>query len=635
MTKRTDQAEAKTPSINTDGWANLIAMLGVQGRDKRTGHRVLWVPMTQTDAENLYSADDSAGKIVDDVVDDGVREWICFKDMPPEIEKKVWALHDALMVRERFAEGWRWGRLYGGAGAIPLFAGDSNVTQLTQPLPENPGELKGLLVLSRWELTVDQLDEDILSTNFGKPKTYNISPQTNAASAELGTVKVHYTRVFRFDGSILPRRHFVTNNYWHDSVLNRAKDAIRDYNFAFDAANAVLGDFSVSKFKLKNLADLVASGKELQIKQRIDIAAISKSVLRAVAVDADSEDWEEVARSMTGVPEVMTKASQRLVAASKLPHTKMLGESPSGLGATGRSEERNYYDYVAYRQELDIAKNLDKVLNLIVNQVTGGKPPEGWSWEFKPLWQLTELEEADRYQKTAQADAVYLQNQVVDPSEVATSRFGGDSYGSKIKLTIGREQYAPGVEEPGAVPPGTTGAVPTGGAAPGQDIQRQALNGAQVSSLLQVVGQLAIGNLPRETAKAILVSAFPIDPTAAEAILGSIGQGFEPAAPELLVAGRSGGTPPGAGAAATTTDEEEQDAEPTTVQTLIFSKERFKSGAEARQWASRNGKKSDKVDETEDSFRLRQMEPDLFVEGSFRTIALSSGIKAVVGKLKE
>ncbi len=74
--------------------------------------------------------------------------------------------------------------------------------------------------------------------------------------------------------------------------------------------------------------------------------------------------------------------------------------------------------------------------------------------------------------------------------------------------------------------------------------------------------------------------------------------------------------------------------DPASVQTLIFSKDRFKTAAAARAWAKENGFKSNKVDETETSFRLRQKEPGTFQEGSFRTITLTDGVKAVVGRAK-
>jgi len=74
----------------------------------------------------------------------------------------------------------------------------------------------------------------------------------------------------------------------------------------------------------------------------------------------------------------------------------------------------------------------------------------------------------------------------------------------------------------------------------------------------------------------------------------------------------------------------------TVVQTLIFSKDVFKSAEEAKSWASKHGFNSGKVDETSDSFRLRQVDPSEFQQNTFRTIAFkgTKGIKAVVGKKK-
>jgi hypothetical protein len=75
--------------------------------------------------------------------------------------------------------------------------------------------------------------------------------------------------------------------------------------------------------------------------------------------------------------------------------------------------------------------------------------------------------------------------------------------------------------------------------------------------------------------------------------------------------------------------------EPTTVQTLIFSKDVFQSAEEAIAWAREHDFKFDKVDETETSYRLRQREPGEFQDESFRTIDLTEGVQAVIGRLKE
>ncbi|MEK6526212.1 MAG: hypothetical protein AABZ22_05005, partial [Nitrospirota bacterium] len=73
----------------------------------------------------------------------------------------------------------------------------------------------------------------------------------------------------------------------------------------------------------------------------------------------------------------------------------------------------------------------------------------------------------------------------------------------------------------------------------------------------------------------------------------------------------------------------------TVVQTLIFSKEKFKTAEEAKAWAGEHGFDHDKVDETGESFRLRQKDPGEFKDGSFNTVEFTDGVKAVIGRLKE
>lgn len=70
--------------------------------------------------------------------------------------------------------------------------------------------------------------------------------------------------------------------------------------------------------------------------------------------------------------------------------------------------------------------------------------------------------------------------------------------------------------------------------------------------------------------------------------------------------------------------------EDTTVQTLIMSKERFETLEEARSWVTDNDFSADKVDETENSFRFRQIAPGACQEESFRTIELTEGVSAVI-----
>ncbi len=53
---------------------------------------------------------------------------------------------------------------------------------------------------------------------------------------------------------------------------------------------------------------------------------------------------------------------------------------------------------------------------------------------FKPLWQPTALEEADRRLKVAQADDIYLGYGALLPEEVRKSRWGGDGYSAETTI---------------------------------------------------------------------------------------------------------------------------------------------------------------------------------------------------------
>lgn len=72
---------------------------------------------------------------------------------------------------------------------------------------------------------------------------------------------------------------------------------------------------------------------------------------------------------------------------------------------------------------------------------------------------------------------------------------------------------------------------------------------------------------------------------------------------------------------------------PMVVQTLIFTKKLYEP-FDVYAWLEEKGFKDDRVEETGVSYRARQHDPNLFVEGSLRTISMGRGqsdVRAVVG----
>lgn len=68
----------------------------------------------------------------------------------------------------------------------------------------------------------------------------------------------------------------------------------------------------------------------------------------------------------------------------------------------------------------------------------------------------------------------------------------------------------------------------------------------------------------------------------------------------------------------------------TEIQSVIFSKDKFTEKS-AKSWAESNDFKYGKVDEKKYTYRMRQESPSEYRKGSFRTIEITDGVKAVIG----
>jgi hypothetical protein len=76
----------------------------------------------------------------------------------------------------------------------------------------------------------------------------------------------------------------------------------------------------------------------------------------------------------------------------------------------------------------------------------------------------------------------------------------------------------------------------------------------------------------------------------------------------------------------------------TYIQSLIFSKKGFKTKFKVKKWIIDNKfkflNKRDGIKETNNNFRVRQINPSRFNNKTFRTINIDNNIKAVIAKLK-
>lgn len=502
------------------------------------------------------------------------------KDLQEEIENK-W---DELELLPTIHEALCYEAAYGGA-AILIGANDG-ATELSFPLiVKNVKSVDFLTALEPREITPVAWYGDPRAPKFGKPAIYQLTPSVPGMAVDgkihAQSVKIHESRLIVFPGVRVTRRNIAANGGWGDSILTRVYRVLRDFNISWGAAGILVADFAQAVYKMKGLNELLQEDTKDLFKQRMLGMELSRSVARAVMIDGDDE-FERKQTPVSGLPDLLDRFATQLAAAADLPLTLLMGESPGGLNASGASGDqlRMFYDKIASTAKRKIIPAIRRITTCIF-QALGGEP-ETWSINPRPLWQLTEKERAETRKIQADTDAIYMDRSVVSSEEIRDSRFGGDGYSFETSLKEREESeispeamaaYAAEMSQPALGPdgkpvqpelgpdgkplpvpnegisipgtgtpaPSSTGGAPIAPGGIGREIQKEAMNGAQISSLLEVIQAANDKAISRESAGAVLRLAFQIGDKDATDLLGP--ETFVPVKPVVAPSPFGGGAP--------------------------------------------------------------------------------------------
>lgn len=427
-------------ATRSDSWENDITGFGTS-RDKTTytcfgGYTIL----QPQQAANLYHGDDLAARMVDIVPDEMLREGFEVDLGDPTENAELADQLEALSVRRKFANGIRWGRLYGG-GAL-LIGADDGRSAAAPLLPERARSVQYLYELDRRYLWPFTWYTESGHPKLGQAETYLVSPTGVVTSGQM--IIVHESRLIMFGGATTGLVERQTNNGWDHSVLQRIFDALRGFNTGLKAVEILLTDGSQAVMKLRGLAGLLGANGEETARKRLMMIDLSRSVLRAVAIDAGSKDVppEEFIRQSVAfgsIPDVLDRFMLRLAAAVQIPVTILMGQSPAGMNATGDADFRWFYSRIRAQQTLELAPRIRRLVNVMRSTkalASSRSKEQTVKVKFPALWSEAPSVEATRRLALANADVAYVNANVLTPQEVALSRFGqGNGYGEDIVLT--------------------------------------------------------------------------------------------------------------------------------------------------------------------------------------------------------
>ena len=388
-------------TMTIDSVQNLMARVGISTPNLMAASGYGFTPITRLGQmlEWMYRGSWIVGAAVDVVAEDMTRAGVTFNSSTPpdDIEAVNATIHD-IGLWQGLADGIRWSRLYGGAIVVIQIDGQDYSTPLN---PDSISEeaVKGLLVLDRWMLnpSYNELNRDP-GPDYGLPIYYDVV----TAAPFLPGLRLHCSRVLRFDGVGLPFRQRLAENGWGMSVLERLYDRLVAFDSGTMGSAQLLFKAYLRTYKVKDYTRLMAVGGDRVegFVRTMEMMRMMQSNEGLTIIDADDE-LETHSYSFAGIPETLLILGQQISGALGIPLVRLFGQSPAGMNATGDSDIRLYYDMVLATQEARLRRPLNKLFDLVYRSTLGRAPPDEWSFKFNPLWQLTEIEKAEVAQRDA------------------------------------------------------------------------------------------------------------------------------------------------------------------------------------------------------------------------------------------
>lgn len=449
--------------VKEDGWNNVVTGLGSAADKRKYAKNQTSKIISDEELEAIFIDDGLGARIVKELPNDMFREgWdYIFPDLDKIKAEKILDDYKAIMESvgavQKIKRAFYWARLYGGAVIVIGFLDGQD---MERPLaPKRIRSFDNLRVIDRKEIDFERMvfQLDPAKPRYGMPEQYPIKFEATAGVTE--TKMVHYTRIIEFHGVEVPANAKSLLNkeqkYWGISVLQSVMDHLKAMGESEGNVAHLLDEFSIGKFKLSNLADILSQpdGKTL-MERRVEINDLVRSVFHSMYLDKE-DDFVRENVSFAGIPEVLYIFMMLVSACSGYPITRLFGVSPAGLNSTGEGDMRNYYDQVRAEQ----VASAEPVLLRLVKIISESKNlPEPYI-EWKSLQQLTdkeksELEKLDAEKEKTIADTwkTYIDAGILEPYQAAFLQFGDELE----KIPVPEEEQLPPVQpvpEPGADDP--------------------------------------------------------------------------------------------------------------------------------------------------------------------------------------
>lgn len=399
-----------------DGLLNAVSGIGTSA-DVRKSSGYTFTPLDQHAINSAYRGSGMMRKCIDIPALDMVRawrEWNAEGDDLEQIEKE----EDRLGLRQKIYEA----EILRGLGGGAIIIGAPG--EPSEPLGDiGIGQLAYLHVISRYQITIGEMDKEPFSPNYGLPKWFTVNDGAQT--------RVDPSRVVCFTGDPIPQLSASVweERFWGEPRIQRLLNAVTNSDTAQDVFAALLHKARVVRVGIPKLTEIVGDPDgEALIGKRLAAMALGESIHNATIYDSGDggnnpgETIDDYQVSWTGMSDVMSAFDKRLCAVADIPATRLLGESPGGLNASGAGQQQDWHKHVQAMQELRLRPCLDKIDRVLVQSATGKKADMSNWYSFAPLDVPDEKALAETFKLKVEA-AVKAQETGAIPDEAFAEGF--------------------------------------------------------------------------------------------------------------------------------------------------------------------------------------------------------------------
>lgn len=395
-----------------DSLRNLVAGLGDPFRDKMAGTYYGYQILTDDELANIYRSNWLGRKIIEVPAMDAVRKGRDWQADQGQIEL-IEAEENRIGYWTKLLQAKTMARLWGGA-AIYIGTRDND---LSQPLDVDrmaKGGITYLTVVSRRDVTAGEVEQDVLSEFHGLPKYFEVMGSSSM-------VRIHPSRLAIFIGAPTGDSLLSMGSAygWGDSVLAHVYSAMRNADATAANIASLVFEANVDIFRIPEFMNSLSDPEyRARLLERFTLAATAKGNNKALVLDKD-EEYDRKQITFATLPEVMQTFLQMAAGAADIPVTRLLGQSPAGMSATGESDMNNYYDRVSSIQSLEMTPALYRLDECLIRSALGNRPPEVF-YSWSPLKQMTEKELAEIGKMNADTANVLVTTGLYTPEELRT-----------------------------------------------------------------------------------------------------------------------------------------------------------------------------------------------------------------------